>query len=171
LIVFLGSSLGNYEMAAAEELLAMIARTMHSTDRLLLGTDLAKDRALLEAAYDDARGVTAAFNLNLLHRINRELRADFQVEAFRHRAVYHPDRGRVEMYLVSTCQQSVQVAAADLTVRFNEGELIHTENSHKYTPEMLTHLANAAGFEEEAAWTDDLGWFRLQRWRVRDGQG
>jgi dimethylhistidine N-methyltransferase len=169
LIVFLGSSLGNYEPAAAADLLAMIAGTMHPADRLLLGTDLAKDRALLEAAYDDAAGVTAAFNLNLLRRINRELGADFQVEAYRHRADYRPDRGRVEMHLVSACRQTVHVPAAELTIRFEEGESIHTESSHKYTSEMLLHLANAAGFVEEAAWTDRRGWFRLQCWRLRQG--
>jgi L-histidine Nalpha-methyltransferase len=168
LIVFLGSSLGNYDMGPAAELLTMVARTMRPTDRLLLGTDLAKDQAVLEAAYDDSRGVTAAFNLNLLHRINRELGADFDVESFTHRATYRPDRGRVEIHLVSTREQTVHVAAADLTIRFSQGETIHTENSHKYTPEMLAELAGTAGFAEEAAWTDRRGWFRLQRWRLRD---
>ena len=145
LIVFLGSSLGNYDMGPAAELLTMVARTMRPADRLLLGTDLAKDRAVLEAAYDDAQGITAAFDLNLLHRINRELGANFRVESFTHRATYRPDRGRVESHLVSTREQTVQVPAADLTVRFLRGETIHTENSHKYTPEMLAGLADSAG--------------------------
>jgi L-histidine N-alpha-methyltransferase len=170
LIVFLGSSLGNYEMEAATDLLTLIWRTMRPDDRLLLGTDMAKERSLLEAAYDDARGVTAAFNLNLLHRINRELGADFQVEAFEHQVVYDPDRGRVEMHLLNTREQTVHVPAADLTIRFEKGESIHTENSHKYTPDMLSHLQSRAGFQEEAAWTDDRGWFRLQRWRLRDAR-
>jgi dimethylhistidine N-methyltransferase len=165
LIVFLGSSVGNYGTDAAIELLAMIRRTMRAEDRLLLGTDLAKDPAVLEAAYDDARGITAAFNQNLLRRINRELGADFQIEAFQHRAHYRPDRGRVEMHLLCTRDLSVRIPAADLTVRFCAGETIHTENSHKYTASMLASLRERAGFEEEAAWTDERGWFRLQRWR------
>jgi dimethylhistidine N-methyltransferase len=168
LIVFLGSSLGNYDMGPAAELLSAVARTMRPTDRLLLGTDLAKDRAVLEAAYDDAQGITAAFDLNLLHRINRELSADFDVASFRHRATYRPDRGRVESHLVSTREQTVHVPAGGLTTRFLRGETIHTENSHKYTPEMLAGLAEVAGFVEEAAWTDRRGWFRVQRWRLRD---
>ena len=102
LIIFLGSSLGNYDMDSATELLAMIGRTMRADDRLLLGIDMAKDRSVLEAACDDAEGVTAAFNLNILRRINRELGADFPVDAFEHRATYRPDRGRVEMHLVCT---------------------------------------------------------------------
>ena len=165
LIIFLGSSLGNYAMDSAAELLTMIGRTMRTDDRLLLGTDMAKEPSVLEAAYDDAQGITAAFNLNLLHRINRELGADFQVEAFQHRAAYHPDRGRVEMHLISTRDQTVRIPAADLAIRFAAGESIHTESSHKYTAEMLAWLREHAGFVEEAAWIDDRGWFRLQRWR------
>jgi L-histidine N-alpha-methyltransferase len=169
LIVFLGSSLGNYDMGPSAELLAAVARTMRPQDRLLLGTDLAKDKDVLEAAYDDAQGVTAAFDLNLLHRINRELSADFRVESFAHRATYRPDRGRVESHLVSMREQSVHIPAAGLTVRFLRGETMHTENSHKYTLGMLASLADAAGFAEEADWTDDRGWFRVQRWRLREG--
>lgn len=169
LIVFLGSSLGNYDLGPATELLTTIARTMRPHDRLLLGTDLAKERDVLEAAYDDAQGVTAAFDRNLLHRINRELGADFQASSFGHRATYRLDRGRVESHLVSLREQTVRIPAADLTIRFLRGETIHTENSYKYTPAMLAGLAGAAGFVEDAAWTDDRAWFRLQRWRVRDG--
>jgi uncharacterized SAM-dependent methyltransferase len=111
--------------------------------------------------------VTAAFNRNLLRRINRELGADFQVDVFEHRATYHVERGRVEMHLVSTREQTVTIAAANAVFRFAAGESIHTESSHKYTPEMLSYLRTAAGFEEDAAWTDDRGWFRVQRWRPR----
>jgi dimethylhistidine N-methyltransferase len=168
LIVFLGSSIGNYEPDEAADLLAMIARTMRPTDRLLLGTDMAKDPAVLEAAYDDARSVTAAFNLNILRRINRELGGDFQVEAFRHRAVYRPDRGRIEMHLVSETAQSVKIAAAGLTIRFAADEAIHTESSHKYTSSSLSQLQARSGFREESAWSDGLGWFRLERWRPVD---
>ncbi|WP_148597580.1 L-histidine N(alpha)-methyltransferase [Aquisphaera giovannonii] len=165
LIVFLGSSLGNYTMEGASDLLSMIGGLMGESDRLLLGTDMAKDAPLLEAAYDDSMGVTAAFNLNLLHRMNRELAADFRPDGFRHRAVYRPDRGRVEMHLVSLRDQSVQIPAARIAVRFREGETIHTESSHKYTLGMLAELRGAAGFVEESAWTDHRGWFRLQLWR------
>lgn len=166
LILFLGSSLGNYTMDSAAELLAMISRTMQVDDRLLLGTDMAKEPAVLEAAYDDAQGVTAAFNLNLLHRINRELGADIDVESFGHKAIYRPERGRVEMHLVCTREQTVNIPAADLTLRFYAGESIHTENSHKYNEAMLTQLKESAGFVEETAWTDERDWFRLQRWRT-----
>lgn len=167
LIVFLGSSLGNYETDVAAELLAMIAGTMRPADRLLLGTDLAKDRAALEAAYDDRQGVTAAFNLNLLRRINRELGADFRLDAFTHYAAYHPERGRVEMHLVSSRRQTVHLPVSGLSVPFAEGEAIHTENSYKYTLETLARLASTAGLVEEAAWTDQRGWFRLERWVLR----
>ncbi len=123
---------------------------------------------MLESAYADSQGVTAAFNLNLLRRINRELDANFVMEAFEHRAIYRPDRNRVEMHLVSTKEQTVEVPAARLTIHFADGESIHTENSHKYTPAMLSSLQSAAGFVEETAWTDERGWFRLQLWRLRE---
>lgn len=167
LLVFLGSSLGNYEPDAAAALLRRVAEVMGPEDRFLLGTDLAKDAAVLEPAYDDAQGVTARFNLNLLTRINRELGADFVPERFRHRAVYRADLGRVEMRLVSLADQTVRIQSAGLTVRFAEGEWVHTESSHKYTPEALADLAARAGFVEEAAWADAQGWFRVQRWRTR----
>ena len=145
LIVFLGSKVGNYDIEPAVDLLKMVGQTMRPDDRLLLGTDMAKDRSLLEAAYDDSRGVTAAFNLNLLRRINREeLGADFAVEAFEQKAAYHPDRGRVEMHLVSTRDQIVHIKAADMTVGFAKGESIHTENSHKYTAENCHRTSSPA---------------------------
>ena len=165
LFVFLGSSLGNYEADDAVELLSLVAGSMDSCDRLLLGTDLDKDPAILEAAYDDARGVTARFNLNLLERINRELGGRFEVDRFEHRARYRNDLRRVEMHLVSRLDQEVAIPGAGLTVRFAEGESIHTENSHKYTPEILRSLSGRSGFHEEAAWTDPDGRFRVQLWR------
>ena len=167
LFVFLGSSLGNYEIEEAVELLSLVAGSMDPSDRLLLGTDLDKDPALLEAAYDDARGVTARFNLNLLERINRELGGRFDLDRFEHRARYRGDLRRVEMHLVSRIAQEVAIPGAGLTVRFAEGESIHTENSHKYTVETLRTLADRAGLHEEAAWTDSLEQFRVQLWRVR----
>ena len=130
-MVFLGSSLGNYSPEEAVALLAQVARIMRPEDRLLLGTDLAKDRATLEAAYDDAQGVTAQFNGNLLRRINRELGADFDLDQFRHHAVYRPELGRVEMHLIARSDQVVRIPSADLTVRFEAGESIHTESPTK----------------------------------------
>lgn len=163
--VFLGSSLGNYADAEAVELLGHVARAMGPTDRLLLGTDLAKGRAILEAAYDDARGVTAAFNVNLLVRVNRELGADFDTDAFVHQARWREDLGRVEMHLVSRVEQTVAVPGAGITVRFEAGESIHTENSRKYTPELLESLAGRAGFAVERTWTDPDRRFQVQRWK------
>lgn len=166
LIAFLGSSLGNYETDAAVALLSRVAEIMSPDDRFLLGTDLAKDASILEPAYDDAEGVTARFNKNLLVRINRELRADFDLDTFAHRADYRPELGRVEMRLVSLRDQTVNVPGAGISADFAEGESIHTENSHKYTTEVLADLAGRSGFAEEAAWTDPKGWFRVQRWSV-----
>ena len=167
LLVFLGSSLGNYEVDAAVDLLQLVAQGMDPADRLLLGTDLDKNEAKLRAAYDDAAGVTARFNRNLLDRINRELGGDFAPDQFRHESRYHAQHRRVEMHLVSRADQTVTVPAAAVSARFAAGESIHTENSHKYTPELLAELADRAGFEEEAAWTDAEDQFRVQRWRLR----
>ena len=155
----------NYEIDEAVDLLALIARGMDPSDRLLLGTDLDKDPAILEAAYDDSRGVTARFNLNILARINRELGGRFVLDRFRHEARYHAGLRRVEMHLVSLDDQDVFIPGAGLTVAFARGDSIHTENSHKYTPELLQTLAERAGLEEDAAWVDARGWFRVQRWR------
>jgi dimethylhistidine N-methyltransferase len=172
LVVFLGSSLGNYEPDAAAALLGSVARVMGPDDRFLLGTDMAKPASILEPAYDDAQGVTARFNRNLLARINRELRADFVLSRFRHRAVYRPDLGRVEMHLESLADQSVNVPGAGVRVALAAGETIHTENSYKYMPEALRDLAERGGFVEESSWTDPRGWFRVQRWRTRaTGEG
>lgn len=167
LVAFLGSSLGNYETEEAIDLLRLIADGMDLADRLLLGTDLDKDEAKLCAAYDDAQGVTARFNLNLLTRINRELGGDFVPDRWQHEARYNPREHRVEMHLVSRADQVVAVPEAEVEAHFGIGESIHTENSHKYTPELLAHLADRAGFVEEAAWLDPDGLFRVQRWRKR----
>lgn len=167
LVVFLGSSLGNYETDEAVDLLARIARGLKPTDRLLLGTDLIKDQTTLESAYDDAAGLTAKFNKNLLVRINRELSADFNVDRFAHRARFRADRSRVEMHLVSLEDQVVRVPGAGLTATFTAGEAIHTESSHKYSLANLQDIAHHSGFDEESAWTDPAGWFRVQRWRPR----
>ncbi len=171
LFVFLGSSLGNYETEAAVDLLTQVAQSMDPADRLLLGTDLDKNEATLRAAYADAAGVTAQFNRNILHRINGELGGDFAVDQFRHESRYNPQHHRVEMHLVSQTDQTVTIPAASVTLRFAPGDSIHTENSHKYTPELLTEIAHRSGFVEEVVWTDPAGQFRVQRWQLRPRAG
>ncbi len=156
---FPGSSIGNFEPGDAVRFLGNIRRMVGEGGGLLIGVDLKKDPVLLESAYNDAAGVTAAFNLNLLHRINRELEADFDAGAFRHEARYDADRGRVEMHLVSECAQAVTVAGERFD--FAPGESIHTENSYKYRVEEFQALAEQAGFRPEAVWTDAAGLFSV----------
>lgn len=167
LVTFLGSSIGNSGAAEAVDLLRAIRRAAGPGGKLLLGADLVKEPSILEAAYDDSRGVTARFNLNLLARINRELDADFDLDQFEHRAIYDERRQRVEMHLVSRVAQSVSIPGAGLVAHFTPGESIHTENSHKYRPADLLAMAARAGFREEAAWSDERGWFRVQRWATQ----
>ena len=154
LVLFLGSNVGNFDREGAREFLSKVRRVLRAGDCLLLGADLKKDPAVLEAAYDDALGVTAAFNLNLLARINRELRADFQLRDFRHVAHYDEREGRVEMHLESTRTQTVNLGALGLSVDFDAGERIHTENSYKYDLEGLSALAAETGFERAETWLD-----------------
>ncbi len=149
---FPGSTIGNFEPTDAADLLRRFRTALGPGARLLLGADLVKDPAVLEAAYDDAAGVTAAFNLNLLHRLNRDLGAEFDVSAFRHRAVWNAEEERVEMHLEATRAQRARLGGKE--IRFRAGETIHTENSHKYRPERLEALAGAAGWDARAMWTD-----------------
>ena len=127
----------------------------------LLGVDLVKEDSILLPAYDDAAGVTAAFNRNLLLRLNRELDAEFDPHAFAHRAVWNAAESRIEMHLMSRAAQRVRVAALDLTVNFTVGETIHTENSYKYKPGQAEAMLTEAGFRAEATWTDPRGWFAV----------
>jgi dimethylhistidine N-methyltransferase len=161
LVLWLGSNIGNLERTEAADFLARVRGTLASADRLLVGFDLRKDRAVLEAAYDDPCGVTAAFNRNLLVRANRELGGNFDVRSFAHRAVYNEDAGRVEMYLVSTRSQRVFLPRLKRQVEFKAEEAIHTENSYKYSPKEIESLASAAGLRTEQAWLDPDGLFRL----------
>jgi L-histidine Nalpha-methyltransferase len=161
LVLWLGSNVGNLERAEAARFLARVRGTLAPGDRLLVGIDLRKDRAALEAAYDDPCGVTAAFNRNLLVRANRELGAHFDVRSFEHRAVYNEEAGRVEMYLLSSRPQQVQLDRLGLDVGFAAGEAIHTENSYKYSPAEIEALAAAAGLRTERAWLDPDRCFRL----------
>lgn len=156
---FPGSTIGNFEVTDAAALLRRIRVALGPGARLLLGADLVKDPAVLEAAYDDAAGVTAAFNLNLLHRLNRESGADFDVSAFRHRAVWNAEEERVEMHLVATRAQRAHLGNKEL--RFQAGETIHTESSHKYRPERLEALADAAGWRARETWTDPARLFSV----------
>jgi L-histidine N-alpha-methyltransferase len=154
LVLFLGSTIGNFDRDAAERFLTEVRRILYAGDALLLGTDLEKPLPQLLAAYDDPIGVTAAFNLNLLARINRELDADFNLAAFRHEARYNSTEQRVEMHLRSTCDQSVTIPHAGCTVSFVEGETIWTESSHKYRADQVAGMANRNGFRCEAQWID-----------------
>ncbi|HEX8474255.1 MAG TPA: L-histidine N(alpha)-methyltransferase [Pyrinomonadaceae bacterium] len=155
LALFLGSNIGNFNSGEAHEFLRVLRRSaLREGDALLLGADLKKDASVLEAAYDDALGVTAAFNLNLLARINREFDADFNPRHFRHVAFYNEPEGRIEVYIESTRTQDVQLRRLDMTVSFAEGERIHTENSYKYDLAQLTRLAADTGFVRAQTWLD-----------------
>jgi L-histidine Nalpha-methyltransferase len=154
LALFLGSNIGNFDAAEARAFLSALRSVLSTGDGLLLGADLRKERAVLEAAYDDSLGITAAFNLNLLARINRDLDANFNLRAFRHLAIYNEEAGRVELYLESKRAQAVRLRKLELEISFAEGERIHTENSHKYDLAGLSELAAATGFERTQTWLD-----------------
>jgi len=155
-VYFPGSTIGNLD---PEEAHAFLAMTRDQAGRMLVGVDLKKDANVLHAAYNDSRGVTAAFNLNLLARINRELGADFDLRRFSHYAFYNAAAGRIEMHLVSLARQSVRVAGHRF--RFDRGESIHTENSYKYSAEGFRALAARAGYAGKKLWTDRKGLFAL----------
>ncbi len=159
-VVFPGSTIGNFDREDAAAFLGHIAGVVGPGGGLLIGVDLKKDPALLLPAYDDAAGVTAAFNRNVLHHINAALGADFEPEAFEHRAVWDEAEGRVEMHLVSRRPQEVSVGGR--TFRFAAGDAIHTESSHKYTLDGFAELAAGAGFRPLHCWTDADGLFSVQ---------
>jgi dimethylhistidine N-methyltransferase len=153
-VLFLGSTIGNFDRPAGVKFLAEVRRILEPGDSLLLGADLEKSSAQLLQAYDDELGVTAAFNLNLLARINRELDADFDLGQFAHVARINHDARSVEMHLRSRRRQNVSIAAAEVVVQFMEGETIWTESSHKYSAEEIFRMARDAGFCCEAQWID-----------------
>ncbi|MGH0028208.1 MAG: L-histidine N(alpha)-methyltransferase [Myxococcota bacterium] len=161
-IAWLGSNVGNFDRAAAARFLHGIRDVLQPEDRLLLGIDLRKERRVLEAAYDDDAGVTARFNLNLLTRINRELDADFDLAGFRHYADWREQEGRVELGLECLDGQQVSIKALDLSLRFERGERIHTEDSYKYSFEEIAGLADAAGLRVAHRWLDASGAYSLQ---------
>ena len=154
LVLFLGSTIGNFDRGADEQFLREIRDTLRPGDALLLGTDLEKSVELQLLAYDDPAGVTAAFNLNLLARINRELGADFDLTCFRHEVRWNQTDRCIEMHLRSTCRQTVHIPAASLRVVLNENETIWTESSHKYKAEEIPGMAARSGFRCEAQWID-----------------
>jgi len=156
---FPGSSIGNLEPEAAAGLLGQVRRLVGEEGGFLVAADLKKDRATLEAAYNDAQGVTAAFNLNLLRRLNRDIGADFDLDAFRHVAFYNEALGRIEMHLESLKEQEARVAGR--AFRFSEGERIHTENSHKYDIDEFQAMAAGAGFRPVRHWVDPQGLFSI----------
>ncbi len=156
---FPGSTIGNFRREDAASFLARLRAALGEGARLLIGADLVKDPAVLVAAYDDAAGVTAAFNLNLLVRLNREGGADFDLGGFRHQAVWNAEAERIEIHLVSLRDQGV--AFGGRRIAFAAGETIHTEDSHKYRPDGFRALAAEAGWREEALWTDEAGLFSV----------
>jgi L-histidine Nalpha-methyltransferase len=159
LALFLGSNIGNFDPPEALRFLRAIRSVLSSGDALLLGTDRKKDRAMLEAAYADALGVTAAFNLNILSRINRELGGHFDLHGFSHRAFYDEAAGRVEMHLVSQSTQRVAVDMLGLDVSFIAGETIWTESSYKFSNDDILRMAQESGFALERVWSDSQARF------------
>lgn len=159
LFLFLGSNIGNFTREEAAGFLERIARRMQPQDRLLVGIDLMKDVRLIEAAYNDSLGVTAAFNKNILARINREMDADFDLDQFEHHAPFVEREARIEMRLVSRRRQTVRLPAEGLQVHFEAGESIHTENSHKYTLGGFGALCAAVGLDIQQTWQDERAWF------------
>jgi L-histidine Nalpha-methyltransferase len=160
IIYFPGSTIGNFEPEAAIHLLKRLRRLAGPDAGLLIGVDLRKDKAVLERAYNDSAGVTAAFNLNILRCINRELDGDFELACFRHQALYNPAEGRIEMHLVSLDDQAVQLG--DECVRIRAHEHIITEYSYKHTLPGFAALASKAGFAVKQVWSDDRRWFSVQ---------
>ena len=163
---FPGSTIGNFEPHEAAAFLRNAAKFSVAGATLIIGADLIKSADVLNAAYNDAAGVTAQFNLNLLMRINRELGGNFKLERFEHHAFYNRERHRVEMHLASLKRQKVKVAGE--TIEFRAGETIHTENSYKYSVESLAALARGVGWFPLGAWTDQANYFSIQAFKLGD---
>jgi L-histidine N-alpha-methyltransferase len=166
LVLYLGSSIGNFEPDAAIALLAQARAGLNAGDCLLLGADRAKSESVLVPAYADAQGVTEQFNKNLLARINRELGADFELTNFRHIAQWNPRASRIEIYLESACRQSVRIGLLHMRVGFEAGERLHTENSYKYSDDTIRQMLASAGFGLERTFSDPQQWFGVHLARV-----
>ena len=154
-----GSSVGNFEPAAAVEFMRRMQALMQGDGGLLIGVDTKKDRDILHAAYNDAEGVTAAFNLNVLDHLNAQLDGDFSTDNFEHHALYNESAGRIEMHL--RCKRDHAVELANESIEFDAGELIHTESSYKYHPDEFAALARQAGLQQRSCWQDERGWFSV----------
>jgi L-histidine N-alpha-methyltransferase len=161
LVLYIGTSIGNFSPEEARLILQNLGAQLQKGDALLLGTDMVKDESTLLAAYDDKEGVTAAFNLNILHRLNRELGADFDVGAFCHRVLWNPLESRIEMHLECTQHQDVTVDHARVSIHFKRGETIHTENSYKFTDYSIRALVTDTDFEVRGAWKDSRNWYTV----------
>jgi L-histidine Nalpha-methyltransferase len=161
LMLYIGSSIGNFDPGNAERLVGAMRDSLRAGDALLLGTDLRKDKKTLVAAYDDSLGVTARFNKNVLVRINRELGANFDVDQFKHVALWNSGESRIEMHLESLQEQTVWIGALNLRVHFAVAERIHTENSYKYTQKSVSKMLKHAGFALEKTWQDARNWYAV----------
>ena len=159
LVLFIGSTIGNFEPDEAEAFLKNVRESLETGDALLIGFDLVKDAGILHAAYNDAQRVTAAFNKNMLVRINRELGGSFDVDAFEHVALWNRRESRIEMHLESVYEQTVWVQDLGRGFHFECGERIHTENSYKFNAGSIARLLRRSGFKLETQWTDAQGWF------------
>jgi L-histidine Nalpha-methyltransferase len=166
LVLYLGSSIGNFDLDAAVKMLSDIRAELQAGDALLLGTDLVKDKSILVPAYDDAQGVTERFDKNILRRLNHELGGNFDLQFFRHIAEWNPKLSRMEIFLKSLRPQTVTLSLLNLRIKFANGERIHTENSYKYTLPMVRALLEPAGFVLERTWYDRQKWFALHLARV-----
>jgi L-histidine Nalpha-methyltransferase len=159
MVLYIGSSIGNFEPADAVHVLREVRRRLDQGDKLLLGADHVKERSVLVRAYDDEAEVTAAFNKNVLTRINRELGGNFNPRLFRHRARWNHEHSRIEMHLESLIPQHVKISGLDLEVKFGRGETIHTENSYKFTTKAVVSMLEQAGFTLTQCWSDEREWF------------
>jgi uncharacterized SAM-dependent methyltransferase len=168
-VLFLGSNLGNFTLSEQDRLFSSLASSLREGDYFLLGLDLRKSTAVLESAYNDAAGVTAAFNRNLLRRMNRELGARFDLSAFAHLAFYDSRLSQVEMHLRSARAQEVEIADLDMRVPFRAGETIHTEISRKFDPTEVRTQLRPYGFQSRAQWTDTRGWFLVSLFQFTRG--
>ena len=161
LVLFLGSSFGNFTPKDGERFLRDVGQMMRPGDLFMIGLDLVKDKKTLESAYDDPGGMTARFNLNMLSRINNELDADFDLEKFAHHSLYNEEEQRIEMYLKSLFNQSVVISGCGMRVDFKKDELIHTEYSYKFTVPQIRRLLKDAGFQTRRVWLDGDGRFSV----------
>ena len=161
LIIFLGSSIGNFEMDEARNFLKDIRANISNDDFLLIGFDLLKDTSLIESAYNDNKGITSNFNLNLLNRINRELGANFNLENFSHKAFFNKNKNRIEMHIESKKDQKVFISTLKKEIEFKKNETIHTENSYKFEKDDINFLIKRAGFCVEKEFSDDNSWYDL----------